>query len=890
MKSRFRRRTRRTTRLSPLTAVVGTMALVILGVLAPLGGSAPANATGPTTVGGLPAGAIKHVWLIILENKSFDETFTGLNANSYLWQTLPSEGVLLTNYYGTGHTSQDNYIALAAGQGPEPDTQNDCSYADTPFGSNSSIVTTGSVGGDNNWTYGQVQSSLGPNSPTPSTYNNSTSPPTISATNGCIYPNQTPTLFDQFNAAGVSWKGYAQDLGGAQQIGSTSWASDSVPGREDGLCGAPGSSSNNPVTNPTLMSDTSTFPSDVSNLTSASLVAGSGSNNNGTYSTNNPEYSDQYVAKHFPFSWFASLTGGGASNPIGTPLTEPQASASPAADTSPTNCDSYHIANLDDPNEGLIHDLDTPGDVPQFSWITPNNCSDAHDTTCKGNNLSGAFGTYSSGPHAGQVNLNDPIYNPGSGLPADDPEATKPVNYTGGLYASDLFLAYYVPLIEASSAYADGGLIDITFDEGEPSFTYSGNSFNNVPTSQAGNQGTSSPLSGPPADAPTFGTSGSTAPGADSIFGAYSISADTAGENISGTNVNTEPTGPNAPLATDGSNRQLYPGPGFNLDIDRPPTCTSTSPLTPADCEPNIVRGDAGTSPAPRTDTVTGGGGSNTISYPTPTSGNPSLVGDDTGREITSVTIGTSGGTSVCAIGSSGYTATSGPSSPCSSLPTGGIFVGVVSDTGELYPANSGGPTVAASFQAVDDSGNPVNISGSVTKVTLSAEGDPTQLSTLSTATAPVTADPLFDATDPTSGGGDTGSVLISPYIKPGTTTSTFYNHYSWLRTMEDLFDVSGCVGTSTDVTLTGLSSASVCGGLDGQGHIGYAAQTGLTPFGSDVFNAPTGNGFNPPPFPVNPGEGLPEVSLVVLLPAFGLLLMGGFMVVRHRRTRAIVP
>jgi hypothetical protein len=91
-------------------------------------------------------------------------------------------------------------------------------------------------------------------------------------------------------------------------------------------------------------------------------------------------------------------------------------------------------------------------------------------------------------------------------------------------------------------------------------------------------------------------------------------------------------------------------------------------------------------------------------------------------------------------------------------------------------------------------------------------------------------------------------------------------------------------------VTLTGLSSASVCGGLDGQGHIGYAAQTGLTPFGSDVFNAPTGNGFNPPPFPVNPGEGLPEVSLVVLLPAFGLLLMGGFMVVRHRRTRAIVP
>ena len=82
--------------------------------------------------------------------------------------------------------------------------------------------------------------------------------------------------------------------------------------------------------------------------------------------------------------------------------------------------------------------------------------------------------------------------------------------------------------------------------------------------------------------------------------------------------------------------------------------------------------------------------------------------------------------------------------------------------------------------------------------MTLSAEGDPALLSSLSTPTAPVTADPLFDATDPTTGGGDTGSVLISPYIKPGSVSTTYYNHYSWLRTMEDLFDVSSCVGTST--------------------------------------------------------------------------------------------
>ena len=789
------------------------------------------------------------MWLIILENKSYDETFTGLNNNSYLWQTLPSEGVLLKNYYGTGHSSQDNYIAMASGQSPQEDVQEDCSSINSTFGSNSTITTTGAVGSDSpNWNYGQVVSSLGANAPigaTPST------------TNGCTYPTEVPTLFDQFNAAGVSWKGYAQDLGGAQPTGSTSFVSDSVPGREDGLCGAPGTSSNNPATNPLYMSGAHGYPSDVNSYTAASLVAGTGT-------TNNPQYSDQFVAKHFPFPWFASLTGGGSGNPMGAPLTVPLASAGGG-----TNCDSNHIANLDDPNYGLIHDLNA-NTVPQFSWITPDNCSDAHDTTCKGNNLSGAFGTYASGPHAGQVNLNDPIYNP-PGLPANDPEATTPRNYTGGLYASDLFLAYYLPLIEQSSAYANGGLIDVTFDEGEPSFTYSGNSFNNVLTNSSSvtgtpampaGQGTSSPQTSAPADAPSYGTAGSTAPGADSVFGAYGISADAAGENISGTNVTQEPYGPNSTLGTNSSGDQLYPGPGNNSFIDRPPACPSAL----SDCVSGIVRGGSGSSPGTRTDTVTGGGGTSTISYPNPSSGSPSLVGDDTGREVTSITIG---GTPVT-YGSSAYN---------TDFPNG-LFVGTVSDTGELYPANSGGPTVAGSFQAIDDAGNPVTIAGAVTSVTLSAEGDPALIGSESTPTAPVTADPLFDATDPTPGGGDTGSVLISPFIAPGSVSTTNYNHYSWLRTMEDLFDVSSCAGTSTDVT---LPAGSVCGGLDGQGHIGYAAQTGLTPFGTDVFTAPSGDGFMPP-IPSNPGEGTPEAPLAVGLPALALIAMAGYVLQRRRK------
>src|SRR5580692_1156123 len=81
-------------------------------------------------------------------------------------------------------------------------------------------------------------------------------------------------------------------------------------------------------------------------------------------------------------------------------------------------------------------------------------------------------------------------------LPAYDPEATTPANYTGGLYASDLFLRYYIPMIEQSAAFANGGMIDITFDEANPPFTI-GNSFNNVPA--PGDSTTASS----PADQPT---------------------------------------------------------------------------------------------------------------------------------------------------------------------------------------------------------------------------------------------------------------------------------------------------------------------------------------------------------------------------------------------------
>ena len=73
-------------------------------------------------VGPGPKIPIKHVFLIVLENKSFDTTFApGSNL-----RMLAAHGVLLTNYWGIGHNSLDNYIAMISGQAPNPVTQMDC--------------------------------------------------------------------------------------------------------------------------------------------------------------------------------------------------------------------------------------------------------------------------------------------------------------------------------------------------------------------------------------------------------------------------------------------------------------------------------------------------------------------------------------------------------------------------------------------------------------------------------------------------------------------------------------------------------------------------------------------------------------------------------------------
>ena len=137
--------------------------------------SAALFAAAPSALGAPP---IKHVFTIVLENKGYDETFGPSSPAKYLSRTLPSQGALLTQYYGTAHHSLANYIAMASGQSPTPDTQADCPlYRD---------FLPGTPTSDGQYV-GQ----------------------------GCVYPAQVKTIADQLDARGLGWKGYMEDMGNA---------------------------------------------------------------------------------------------------------------------------------------------------------------------------------------------------------------------------------------------------------------------------------------------------------------------------------------------------------------------------------------------------------------------------------------------------------------------------------------------------------------------------------------------------------------------------------------------------------------------------------------------------------------------------------------------------
>ncbi len=119
---------------------------------------------------------VKHVFLIVLGENGYEDSFGAMSTVPYLGKTLAEKGELLSNYYAVTQGQLANEIALVSGQGPTPETATNCpTYAD---------LLPGTLSAE-----GQVEGS------------------------GCVYPATTPTLPAQLLEKKLRWKAYVEDIG-----------------------------------------------------------------------------------------------------------------------------------------------------------------------------------------------------------------------------------------------------------------------------------------------------------------------------------------------------------------------------------------------------------------------------------------------------------------------------------------------------------------------------------------------------------------------------------------------------------------------------------------------------------------------------------------------------
>ncbi len=128
------------------------------------------------------------------------------------------------------------------------------------------------------------------------------------------------------------------------------------------------------------------------------------------------EASDGYATRHNPFVYFHSIIDN---------ATVCNQNVVPLGDTS-----GNLPASAAPGTTGLVTDLASVATTPNFSFITPNLCDDGHDYPCTNTTGAGQGG----GSSEGDINQ---------------------------------WLETWVPIIQASPAYQQDGLIEITFDEGE---------------------------------------------------------------------------------------------------------------------------------------------------------------------------------------------------------------------------------------------------------------------------------------------------------------------------------------------------------------------------------------------------------------------------------------
>jgi hypothetical protein len=167
------RRGLRSTKRGVRVAIRRAALLTVLACGLCAGASATASAAQPT---------INHVFVIVLENESYNSSFGTSPGSQYLAKTLPADGALLQRYYGIGHESLDNYVAMISGQPPNVDTQADCQFFNNVF--------PGTIGADG-----------------------------IVMGQGCVYPTATQTIANQLDSDGLSWRAYAEDMANSVSAG-----------------------------------------------------------------------------------------------------------------------------------------------------------------------------------------------------------------------------------------------------------------------------------------------------------------------------------------------------------------------------------------------------------------------------------------------------------------------------------------------------------------------------------------------------------------------------------------------------------------------------------------------------------------------------------------------
>src|SRR5438067_13168904 len=100
------------------------LAVVVAALAAVLAPAAHAHGRAAARIEGVPR--LSHVFTIVLENSNYSTSWGPTSQIPYLDKTLRPQGAFIPNYYGTGHASADNYMAMTSGQPPTPLFMGDC--------------------------------------------------------------------------------------------------------------------------------------------------------------------------------------------------------------------------------------------------------------------------------------------------------------------------------------------------------------------------------------------------------------------------------------------------------------------------------------------------------------------------------------------------------------------------------------------------------------------------------------------------------------------------------------------------------------------------------------------------------------------------------------------